>query len=172
MSSRDNSEAPRTAGAPTAVRRLSSEDVPTVQEIVRALPDYFTNDVPDKVATDAAKGSGWVVVSSETTVGFAVASQRSAAAAEILWMAIHPAWRGQGAGTALLDRVLEDLEAAGVSVVEVKTLDASADYEPYEATRAFWEKRGFVHVDTIDPLPGWQPGNPCALYVAALRPTR
>ena len=46
------------------------------------------------------------------------------------------------------------------------------DRGPYEATRAFWERNGFVHVDTIDPLPGWEPGNPAAIYVAALRPTR
>jgi hypothetical protein len=30
---------------------------------------------------------------------------------------------------------------------------------------------GFVQVDTIDPLPGWNPGNPAAIYVAALEPT-
>ena len=72
----------------------------------------------------------------------------------------------------LLDHVLGDLAAEGVSVVEAKTLDCSADYPPYEATRAFWEHRGFVQVDTIDPLPGWEPGNPAAIYVAALRPTR
>jgi hypothetical protein len=36
----------------------------------------------------------------------------------------------------------------------------------------FWERRGFVQIDRIDPMPGWQPGNPCALYVAALSPTR
>jgi hypothetical protein len=56
--------------------------------------------------------------------------------------------------------------------VEAKTLDRSSGYRPYEATRAFWERNGFVHVDTIDPLPGWKPGNPAAIYVAALRPTR
>jgi len=89
-----------------------------------------------------------------------------------LWIAVAPARRGQGLGTALLDRVLADLAAAGVSVVEAKTLDASADYPPYEATRAFWGNKGFVHIDTIDPLPGWAPGNPAAIYVAALRPTR
>ena len=61
--------------------------------------------------------------------------------------------------------------ADGVSVVEVKTLDASAGYQPYESTRAFWERQGFVYVDTIDSLPGWDPGNPAAIYVAALRPT-
>jgi hypothetical protein len=57
-------------------------------------------------------------------------------------------------------------------VVEVKTLDASAGYPPYEATRAFWERGGFVLVDTIDPLPDWEPGSPAAVYVAAVRPTR
>jgi hypothetical protein len=31
---------------------------------------------------------------------------------------------------------------------------------------------GFVHIDTIDPLPGWPPGNPAAIYVVALRATR
>jgi hypothetical protein len=59
-----------------------------------------------------------------------------------------------------------------VFVVEVKTLDRSAGYAPYEETRAFWEHRGFVQIDTIDPLPGWEPGNPSALYVAALMTTR
>jgi len=45
----------------------------------------------------------------------------------------------------------------GVRVVLVKTLDASAGHQPYEATRTLWERRRFVQVDTIDPLPGWQP---------------
>jgi hypothetical protein len=31
---------------------------------------------------------------------------------------------------------------------------------------------GFVYVDTIDPLPGWPPGNPAAIYAAAIRLTR
>lgn len=54
----------------------------------------------------------------------------------------------------------------------MKTLDRSAGYEPYESTRAFWERRGYVQVDRIDPMPGWQQGNPCARYVAALGTTR
>lgn len=86
-------------------------------------------------------------------------------------MAIDPAWRGRGHGTFLLNRVLDDLAADGVSVVEANTLDGSAGYRPCEATRAFWERRGFDQVDTIDPLPGWQPGNPAAIHVAALRST-
>jgi hypothetical protein len=59
-----------------------------------------------------------------------------------------------------------------LAVVEAKTLDASAGCRPYEATRAFWERSGFVQVDTIDPLPDWGPGSSAAIYVAALRTTR
>jgi GNAT superfamily N-acetyltransferase len=87
-------------------------------------------------------------------------------------MAVDAGWRGRGHGTTLLGHVLDHLAAAGISVVEVKTLDRSSGYLPYAATRAFWERNGFVHVDTIDPLPDWEPGNPSAIYVAALRATR
>src|SRR5690348_14512792 len=104
--------------------------------------------------------------------GFAIAARKSPAGAEILWIAVDAARRGRGHGTRLLGRVLDHLGADGISVVEAKTLDRSSGYRPYEATRAFWERNGFVHVDTIDPLPGWEPGNPAAIYVAALRPTR
>lgn len=57
-------------------------------------------------------------------------------------------------------------------MIEVKTLDASSGYEPYVGTRVLWEAMGFVQIDCIDPLPGWQPGNPSAIFVRALGVTR
>jgi GNAT superfamily N-acetyltransferase len=89
-----------------------------------------------------------------------------------LWIAVDAARRDCGHGTTLLGHVLDHLAGVGISVVEAKTLDRSSGYRPYEATRAFWERNGFIHLDTIDPLPGWPPGNPAAIYVAALRLTR
>jgi len=49
-----------------------------------------------------------------------------------------------------------------------KTLAPDVEYAPYEATRRFYEKKGFIHLETIDPYPGWDPGNPCAIYVRVL----
>jgi GNAT superfamily N-acetyltransferase len=155
----------------TSVRHLARDDLPAVIEVVRHLSDYFTDDVPEKVSRDAEAHEAWVVHDGDELVGFAVAEKRSHRGAEILWLATAPTRRGGGIGTLLLNHVLEALAADGIRVVEVKTLDRSVDYKPYEATRAFWEHRGFVQVDTIDPLPGWQPGNPAAIYIAALRPT-
>jgi GNAT superfamily N-acetyltransferase len=154
------------------VRRLVAGDVPAVAAIVRGLPDYFTDDVPGKVAADAASQPGWVLTDSGEIAGFTVAARKSARGAEILWLAVDAARRWRGRGTMLLNQVLDDLAADGVTVVMAKTLDRSAGYPPYEAARAFWERRGFVQVAAIDPLPGWRPGNPAAIYVAALGLTR
>ncbi|WP_406690731.1 GNAT family N-acetyltransferase [Saccharopolyspora sp. ID03-671] len=155
-----------------AVRPGEPRDAGDCAAIVRELPDYFTDDVPEKVVTDLSAHPAWVATNSGVLVGFAIVDHRSARAAEILWMAVAPQLRGRGVGTLLLDRVVRDLTESGRAVVEVKTLDAGAGYEPYLATRAFWERRGFVQIDMIDPLPGWQPGNPAAIYVAALTATR
>lgn len=155
-----------------AVRRFAAGDAPAVTAIIRGLPGYFTDDVPAKAEHDVADHEAWVIAGPDGVAGFAIAARKSPGGAEILWIAVDAARRGHGHGTRLLGHVLDGLAAAGVSVVEAKTLDASSGYQPYEATRAFWERNGFVQVDTIDPLPGWQPGNPAAIYVAALRPTR
>ncbi|HEY2314531.1 MAG TPA: GNAT family N-acetyltransferase, partial [Streptosporangiaceae bacterium] len=111
-----------------AVRDLAAGDVPAIVAIVQGLPDYFTDDVAEHVETDCASHGGWVVADSGEIAGFAIAKRKSAAGAEILWMAVDPLRRGRGAGTLLLNRVLDDLTSAGVSVVEVKTLDPSAGY--------------------------------------------
>jgi ribosomal protein S18 acetylase RimI-like enzyme len=155
-----------------AVRRFTAEDAPAVTAIIRGLPDYFTDDVPAKAERDAASHEAWIISDSGVVAGFAIAARKSPGGAEILWIGVDAARRGRGHGTTLLGHVLDHLAASGIGVVEAKTLDSSSGYRPYEATRAFWERNGFIHVDTIDPLPGWEPGNPAAIYVAALRPTR
>jgi GNAT superfamily N-acetyltransferase len=156
----------------SAARRFAAADAPAIAAIVRGLPEYFTADVPDKATHDAASHEAWVVTDSGAVAGFVIVARKSPGGAEILWIAVEAARRGQGHGTPLLGHVLDHLADTGISVVEVKTLDRSAGYLPYEATRAFYERNGFVHIDTIDPLPDWPPGNPAAIYVAAIRGTR
>jgi hypothetical protein len=45
--------------------------------------------------------------------------------------------RRRGSGIRLLGHILNHLAAAGISVVEDKTLDRSSGYHPDKATRAF-----------------------------------
>jgi GNAT superfamily N-acetyltransferase len=155
-----------------AVRRFAARDAAAATAIIRSLPEYFTEDVPEKVERDAAGHEAWVLTESGVVAGLAIAARKSPGGAEILWIAVDAARRGRGHGTRLLGHVLDQLATAGISVVEAKTQDRSSGYRPYEATWASWERNGFIQVDTIDPLPGWLPGNPAANYVAAVRPTR
>lgn len=53
----------------------------------------------------------------------------------------------------------------------VKTLADTAEDETDARTRAFYERAGVHHVDTIDPDPGWEPGGPCAIYVRSIGTT-
>jgi GNAT superfamily N-acetyltransferase len=155
----------------TSVRQATDGDVEGCVRVLAQLPGYFTADTHDKVRTSIPAHRGWVAVDDaegDGVVGFVIAEQRYVRSAEITYAAVLPDRRHGGIGTALVQRALDELAREGVEVVEVKTLDASAEYEPYVATRAFWEARGFVQVDCIDPLPDWQPGNPAAIYVAAL----
>jgi ribosomal protein S18 acetylase RimI-like enzyme len=150
------------------VRRGEVDDADACVSILEALPDYFTPSTHEEVRRDLSGHPSWVAVDDSDIVGFVLAPRRFAAGAEITFAAVTPARRNEGIGTALVERCLADLAAAGVSMVEVKTLDASAGYEPYVSTRAFWERRGFVQIDCIDPLLGWDPGNPSAIYARAI----
>jgi hypothetical protein len=47
-----------------AVRPFQAGDAPAATAIVRGLPDYFTEDVPDKVEHDAASHQAWVITDS------------------------------------------------------------------------------------------------------------
>jgi ribosomal protein S18 acetylase RimI-like enzyme len=155
-----------------SVRAATAQDAVTCAAIVADLADFFTDDVPDKVRSDLRDHGGWVIDDAGGVVGFAIVQRRGKRAAEILWAAVAADRRGGGLGSQLIDHALAALSADGVQIVKVKTLDPSADYAPYDATRAFWIARGFVQFDTIDPLPGWPPGNPAALLAVALAPTR
>jgi GNAT superfamily N-acetyltransferase len=58
-----------------------------------------------------------------------VIDRRSPGAAEILWIAVADAERGQGFGSVLLDPLITELAGEGVQLLEVKTLDRSANYQ-------------------------------------------
>jgi N-acetylglutamate synthase-like GNAT family acetyltransferase len=156
----------------TSVRAATAQDAVACVAIVDGLPDFFTDDVPDKVRADLRDHGCWVIEDAGGVVGFVILERRGIRAAEILWAAVTADRRGAGLGAQLVDQVLDELSADGVQIVEVKTLDPSEDYAPYDATRAFWLARGFIQLDTIDPLPDWPPGNPAAILAVALATTR
>jgi GNAT superfamily N-acetyltransferase len=155
-----------------SIRRATVSDAEACVAVLARLPDHFTPDTHDEVRTGIERHVAWVAIDGDEVRGFVLVEVRYPAAAEITFAAVIPERHRGGIGSRLVERAFSYLKAENIALVEAKTLDASAGYEPYVATRAFWEHMGFVQIDCIDPLPGWQPGNPSAIYVASLVATR
>ena len=137
-------------------------------KIARDLPDYFTDSGIINLIQDIKNYQLFVVNDSGKMLGFIVIAAKYPQAAEILWLAVKKEHQNKGYGTALIEHSSVGLKEMGIRLLEVKTLAPHAGYQPYEATRRFYDKNGFMLTDIIDPYPGWEPGNPCALYVKIL----
>jgi N-acetylglutamate synthase-like GNAT family acetyltransferase len=147
------------------IRRATGADVEGCVAVLASLPDHFTADTHDDLRAMFDRCDVWVADVDGHVVGCMLLERRYPGSGEIHYAGVRPERRRQGLGRQLVEAVFA---GAGVPVIEVKTLDASSSYEPYVATRAFWEAMGFLQIDCIDPLPGWQPGNPSAIYVRFL----
>ena len=152
------------------IRPGDSTDVDACVQILRELPDHFTPDTYADARDVYMRTRTWVATNGPDVIGFMTVEQRFPHSAEIRYAAVTREHQGSGVGSALLAAAVRQFQGEGVHVLEVKTLDASMPYEPYDATRAFWERSDFVQVDCIDPMPGWGPGNPAAIYVRPLEP--
>jgi ribosomal protein S18 acetylase RimI-like enzyme len=133
--------------------------------IARSLPDYFTGGGIAEMSKDLQQHRLYLAVEAGAVEGFAAVQEKNSRAAELTWIAVRPARRSRGIGTALIDFLVEDLNKKGIRLLQVKTLAVEADYPPYELTRRYYEKNRFLHLETVNPYPPWGTGNPCAIYV-------
>jgi ribosomal protein S18 acetylase RimI-like enzyme len=138
-------------------------------EIARALPDSFTETAFPAIARDLDRNLTIVAALDGEVAGFLILGRKSPAVAEILWLAVAPAHQGRGAGSALLALAGDEARADGIELLEVKTLAPDVVSPEYDAARRLYARHGFLLVEVVDPFPGWDPGNPCAIYVKALR---
>ena len=156
----------------TITRAKSAKQVDACIAIAKALPDFFTAQGVSDMSRDLQKHLSYVTMSANETVGFAAINKKNKHVAEISWMAVKPERQRRGIGSALVGHLAKELSSQGVKLLEVKTLATHADLAAFERTygktRRFYEKTGFIHLDTIDPYPAWEPGNPCAIYVKVL----
>ncbi|UCC93129.1 MAG: GNAT family N-acetyltransferase [Thermoplasmata archaeon] len=136
--------------------------------IARALRTHFDDNAMVQMPKDLRSHRLYVAEDEGDVVGFLTVKSARDGEVEISWMGVHPGHQGKGIGRALVSEAERDLVSEGVLRLAVRTLADTVEYEPYEATRAFYRAVGFVHQETIDPYPEWGPGNPCAVYIKDL----
>jgi ribosomal protein S18 acetylase RimI-like enzyme len=146
------------------IRPLGPGDAERCDAIIRSLPDWFGNDQGIADCAEAVRTQDGLVHLVDGVVdGFLTWKRHHPAAAEITWLAVHADHRGAGVGTELVEALVAASPA--LRYLTVKTLSAASEYEPYEATRAFYRARGFRELIELDL---WGPENPATLFLRPL----
>jgi ribosomal protein S18 acetylase RimI-like enzyme len=146
------------------IRALEPGDAERCDAIIRSLPSWFGNDQGIAECAEAVRTqAGLVRVTDGVVAGFLTWKRHHPGTAEITWLAVHADHRGSGTGTELVEALVAASPA--LRYLTVKTLSAACDYEPYEATRAFYRARGFTELIELDL---WGPENPATLFLRPL----
>ena len=132
--------------------------------IMGSLPEWFNppEDIPKKARLHRSM-LFFAVYHGEAPIAFAALKVHNAYTAEIFDIGVLREYHRQDAGHMLVSACAERCLCENRSVLTVKTLDGSAVYPPYEATRAFYLREGFVPLEVFREY--WDENNPC-LFLA------
>ncbi|WP_237698674.1 GNAT family N-acetyltransferase [Pyrococcus yayanosii] len=134
-------------------------------EVARNLSEWF-NEAGLRAIEEDLKSEITFIALDKEVLGFITVKSLNEKVLEILWMAVRREHRGKGIGSKLLNFVEEWAKEHRFEVLLVKT-SGDLSYKPYDETRKFYEKNGFVSVALIDPYPEW--GEPALIYVKCLK---
>lgn len=109
--------------------------------IERVVEDFYR---PPRVAGEVdASPPGWlgyqVVEEDGRVLGAAGGGMTSATTGELYVLYLEPAERGRGLGTALLDRVTEQIRGLGATAMEVSVIEGNDKAIPFYRARGFTE---------------------------------
>ena len=145
---------------------ITAADVKTdiCNTILRELPGWFgiEESIMDYVKT-VRQVPVYAAYDGERPIGFAAIKTHNEYSAEVCVMGVLEGYHMQGVGSQLIKLCEDYCLTNQKEFLTVKTLDSSAEYEPYEKTRNFYSKMGFIPLEVF-PL-HWDKNNPC-LFLA------
>lgn len=152
---------------PVQLRDQATGSGSVCSTILRELPHWFGFEQANADYAVVADRSPTVVASLDgADVGFLTLVHHSAHAAEIHVMGVLPQHHRAGIGHLLVAHAEASLANAGVELLQVKTVSASADDEGYARTLAFYLAQGFRVLEEMPDL--WGPGNPAVQLVKVI----
>ena len=137
------------------LRALQASDGDGCDAVMRSLPEWFSYEPGLAACAEAVRTqAGWVAVEGGEVVGFATWEPRTDVTAEVTWMAVRRDRRNSGVGTAIIERLCEDLAARGyrlaLAMTSARHKEPASGPDVYEETRAFWRRRGFMPLIELD----------------------
>jgi GNAT superfamily N-acetyltransferase len=132
--------------------------------ILAELPEWF--GIPESnagYAELAEREQAWVAEESGEILGLMVLIDHGFSAIDVHLLAVRPHAHGRGVGKALIGQARAVTQGLGKPYLTVKTQGPSAEYEPYQRTRAFYDAVGFKPLEEFTTI--WGPENPCLIMI-------
>lgn len=144
-----------------------SEKTAVSLAIMHSIPKWFSppEDI-EKKAVIHREFPFFTAYDNGAPVGFLTLKLQNAWTADVFNMGILETHHRQGIGSKLMGAAENFCISNQFEYLTVKTLDESADYEPYEQTRNFYHKMGFIPLEVFTTF--WDEENPCLFLVKHL----
>mgnify|MGYP006307124025 CR=1 FL=1 len=125
------------------IRPLSNKDIEAVLKVAQALPEWFDEDARCRaIPLDCRYQDGFVAEERGRVVGF-ITLYVAEGRVNIGWMGVLPGLHGGGIGKRLIAAAEGYCREMKILELATYTLGDAVDYQPYEATRAFYYSEGF-----------------------------
>lgn len=137
-----------------------------VYDVITFLPGWFLPNEAKFYSEEAKDAIVFAAYLETTPIGFIAIKRKRSQVAEIIAMGVICGYQHLGMGKGLMEAALTYARNENIMLVEVKTADYSDPDERYITTRQFYEKNGFIALDTIDDY--WDDGTPVLIMVKYL----
>lgn len=141
-------------GRPEAltVREIMLEDCDAIRLIAQSLhPTWFTESALEEITHAVRYETGYVALENGVPVGFVTYKlSEDGVTAELTWIGVRSDFHRKGVGRSLVEAVEQEISGKGFKALEVSTVAATVNYEPYDLTRKFYHAIGFADV-TVEP---------------------
>lgn len=137
-------------------------------EIMNALPEWFSP--PEDIVSKSRIHREYPFIAAYDegkAVGFAVLKIHNSFTADIYNLGVLKEYHRKRIGHRLIETCEKYCVDHKYKFLTVKTLDESAVYEPYNATRAFYKKEGFYPLEVFTTF--WDEDNPCLFLVKVIQ---
>lgn len=137
------------------------------QAILATIGDWFGMPASNAEYEHLAEiGPAVVALAGGAPVGLMLLKRHFDTTLEVYFLGVQIDRHRQGCGRALMAHAEAIAREEGRPFVLVKTQGPSANYEPYERTRRFYEALGYAALEELDV--GWGPENPTLLMAKAI----
>lgn len=136
-------------------------------EVMNALPEWFSP--PEDIINKSIIHREYPFIAAydgDRAVGFAALKIHNPYTADIYNFGVLREYHRMGIGHQIMKTCVGYCEENNYRFLTVKTLDESADYEPYNGTREFYKREGFYPLEVFTTF--WDEDNPCLFMVKVI----